>query len=277
MLLQPLAHRQRPRRPRRSRSSAGTFGGGGGGGVPRMFSSSHLPRSTGDVRFGYDVTVRMLPWPSRPPRGSSVERDAAEVAAVDVRNAVVPRQPLVDERVVGGQQLERRCDPRAAGCRRTARSRAGTPRAGSRRSRETGPDPASTSPTLRRSSHWPAKFVDERLRRADRPASAAPAARAPPDPSACPRSASVEQLVVGNAAPQEERQARRELEVADAVRPRRRGAGRIALDAEQELRADEQPLERQLDARVEARRSARPVRVERRAAAARPASVTGRR
>jgi hypothetical protein len=24
----------------------------GGGGVPRMFSSSHLPRKTGDVRFG---------------------------------------------------------------------------------------------------------------------------------------------------------------------------------------------------------------------------------
>ena len=32
-----------------------------GGGVPRIFSSSHFPRSTGDVRFGYDVRVRMLP------------------------------------------------------------------------------------------------------------------------------------------------------------------------------------------------------------------------
>src|SRR2546427_11210667 len=30
--------------------SAGTLGNGGGGGVPRMFSSTHLPRMTGEVR-----------------------------------------------------------------------------------------------------------------------------------------------------------------------------------------------------------------------------------
>ena len=36
---------------------------------------------------------------------SIVERDAPEAAPVDVRNAVVPRQPFVDERVVSGQQL----------------------------------------------------------------------------------------------------------------------------------------------------------------------------
>ena len=41
--------------------SAGTFGGGDGGGVPSRFSRIHLPRTTGDVRSGYDVTVRMLP------------------------------------------------------------------------------------------------------------------------------------------------------------------------------------------------------------------------
>ena len=35
-------------------------------------------------------------------------RHAAEMRAVDVGNAVVPGQPLVDERVVGGQQLEHR-------------------------------------------------------------------------------------------------------------------------------------------------------------------------
>ncbi len=33
-----------------------------------MFSSSHLPRRTGDVRFGYEVMVSTLPWPSRPLR-----------------------------------------------------------------------------------------------------------------------------------------------------------------------------------------------------------------
>ena len=52
--------------------SAGTSGGGGGGGVPRMFSSSHLPRRTGDVRFGYEVIVSTLPWASRPPRSVPV-------------------------------------------------------------------------------------------------------------------------------------------------------------------------------------------------------------
>ena len=86
----------------------GTFGGGGGGGVPRRFSRIHLPRTTGDVRSGYDVTVRMLPCPSSPRRALSCrQRHAPEVAALDVRDAVVPRQPLVQERVVGAQQVER--------------------------------------------------------------------------------------------------------------------------------------------------------------------------
>src|SRR6266853_2804567 len=46
---------------------AGMFGGGGGGAADNRFSSTHLPRTTGDVRVAYDVSVRMLPWPSRPP------------------------------------------------------------------------------------------------------------------------------------------------------------------------------------------------------------------
>ena len=45
-----------------------------------------------------------------PRRSPSTRR---KLAAVDVRHAVVPRQPLVHERVVGGQQIERRCGPRA--------------------------------------------------------------------------------------------------------------------------------------------------------------------
>ena len=52
-------------------SSGGTFGGGAGGGAPRMFSSIHLPRSTTDVRFAYEVIVRTLACPSRPWRRSS--------------------------------------------------------------------------------------------------------------------------------------------------------------------------------------------------------------
>ena len=90
----------------RCSDSAGTFGGGSGGGAPRMLLRIHLPRITGEVRIAGEVTVRMLPWPSRPRRGLSAGSARAEVAALDVRDAVVLREPLVEERVVGGQQLE---------------------------------------------------------------------------------------------------------------------------------------------------------------------------
>ena len=39
----------------------GTLGGGDGGGVPNILSKSHLPRSTGEVRPGYEVTVSKAP------------------------------------------------------------------------------------------------------------------------------------------------------------------------------------------------------------------------
>ena len=60
-----------------------------------------------------------------------------------------------------------------------------------------------------------------------------------------------EQLVVGNAAPQEKREPRGQLEIADRVRRPGRHAGRLALDAEQELRADEQAAHGALDAALE--------------------------
>ena len=66
MPLHALAHRQHGAARCPSASVGGTFGSGGGGGVPSRFSRIHLPRTTGDVRSGYDVTVRMLPCPSRP-------------------------------------------------------------------------------------------------------------------------------------------------------------------------------------------------------------------
>ena len=53
-------------------TSAGMFGGGAGGGDPRMLVRIHRPRTTGEVRVEYDVTVRMLPCPSRPIRLGSV-------------------------------------------------------------------------------------------------------------------------------------------------------------------------------------------------------------
>ena len=87
--------------------SAGTFGGGGGGGAASRFSSTHFPRTTGDVLAAYEVTVRMLPCPSSPPRGLPCrQRDAPEITALHVWNPVVLRQPLVQERVVRRQQLE---------------------------------------------------------------------------------------------------------------------------------------------------------------------------
>ena len=66
-----------------------------------------------------------------------------------------------------------------------------------------------------------------------------------------PRDGRVEQLVVGDAAPEEERQPRRELEIGDAVRCVRREALRIPFHAEEELRADEDRRQRHLDAGVE--------------------------
>ncbi len=89
-------------------SRSGTSAGGGGGGLPSSTSITHLPRSTGDVRLPCEVSVRTLPCPSRPRRVSSGYDDLAERRSADAANAVVPRQALVDERVVGGQQFQRR-------------------------------------------------------------------------------------------------------------------------------------------------------------------------
>src|SRR6185436_20154406 len=52
--------------------NAGTFGNGGGGGAPIKFSSTHLPRITGEVRVAYEVTVSTLPCRSKPPRSLSL-------------------------------------------------------------------------------------------------------------------------------------------------------------------------------------------------------------
>ena len=58
-----------PRISGESSGSGGTSFGAGGGGVPRIFSRMNLPRLTGDVRFGWEVKVRMLPWVRIPRRG----------------------------------------------------------------------------------------------------------------------------------------------------------------------------------------------------------------
>ena len=67
-----------------------------------------MPRVTGDVRAACDVTVSSAPFPEQAAAHVELraERDAAELAAVHVRDPVVLRQPFVDERVVGRQQIE---------------------------------------------------------------------------------------------------------------------------------------------------------------------------
>src|SRR5262249_59762927 len=60
-----------------------------------------------------------------------------------------------------------------------------------------------------------------------------------------------QQLVVGNAAPQEDRQARRQLEIGKPVRSARFDTLRVTFDLEQEVDVDQQPLDRGLNARLE--------------------------
>ena len=69
VLFEALADRFRGRR-RPFSSNAGTSGGGSGGGLPSRFCRIHVPRITGEVRFGFEVTSSRLPCPSRPRRAS---------------------------------------------------------------------------------------------------------------------------------------------------------------------------------------------------------------
>ena len=66
-----------------------------------------------------------------------VQRDAAEVAAVNVRDPVMLGEALVEKRIVGLDADRARCGPRAGCSRRTAPFPAATPAAGCRRNRET--------------------------------------------------------------------------------------------------------------------------------------------
>ncbi len=93
-------------RPCRSLRALGTSGGGGGSGAARMFSSSHLPRIVGDVRVRVGRHRQHARLAEQAPAILVGERDAPEVAAVDARHAVVPRQLFVEERLVGRQQID---------------------------------------------------------------------------------------------------------------------------------------------------------------------------
>ena len=181
-----------------------------------MLSRIHLPRNTGDVRTGCDVIVRMLPCPSRPRAVLVGERDAAEVAALDARDAVVPRQPIVEERVVRVEQARPALrSSRMMLSKNSSVSRRKPCRSVSSKSGKSTSDGVMAA-RLRSCSHWPAKFAvsasdrgSASIRRTccvEHARLTQPAARR-----------EIEQLVVRDAAPQEERQPRRELEIADAI------------------------------------------------------------
>ena len=182
-------------------------------------------------------------------------------------NAVVARQPLVDERVVGAQQIEhaailaQRAGDEQLGLLLERLEQAVVEVRIDVRMHDDLVDAAQVQP-LR------GEVVDERRRsRAGRRACAAPAARAPPAWSAGrarPGRAAARRGCCSTgrttaATPARDRS-------AGTRRPSRRAAGRIAMDAQQEVGIDEHALERELDAGVEAAAVAPAVVEERRAA-----------
>ena len=181
------ARASRALRPRRwvSPSAPAHPAAGPGTSVPSRFSSIHLPRTTGDVRFGNEVTDRMLPWPSSPRRFSSLLLDAAKMRAADVRDAVVPGEALVHKRVVARSAGRERFDSPGRCCRQTSPSRGGIPAAGLHRNRDPSGDRAappggSAGTAIARRSCSPAR------RREGRRACAGHAARALPGSDSCP-------------------------------------------------------------------------------------------
>ena len=162
-----------------------------------------------------EVSVRMLPCPSRPRRFGSVSATRAETRAVHVRNPIVSREPFVEERVVGVEQIERAAVLRARCCRRTAPFHAAhdlpqivvEAREDRRRS-------GATFSRLRSGATDRRKFVVSASARGSASMRRTCCSRTPGRSQAALRR-QVEQLIVGNAAPQEERQPRRQLEIAD--------------------------------------------------------------
>ena len=101
----------------------------------------------------------MLPWPEQPAAVRIRHRHAAEVRAVDAADAVVPREPLVDERVVGV-----RADRAPGGSRgRCWRNSSSVSRRIAWRTLSSKSGNSSTSGVtlsrLRSCSHWPVNAV----------------------------------------------------------------------------------------------------------------------
>ena len=212
--------------------SGGTSGGGSGGLMPRMFLMIHLPRVTGEVRSGFDVVVRNAPLPSRPRRRSmsGAERDAAELAAVDVRDAVVLGQPLVDERVVRRQQIG---DAAILADDAVEQQLDFAPHRLTQRIVEVGIEQRQRADALQAAQVQPLAREVDRQRLGPRILQHAPDLLLEHGRILQPALAArrVISSSSGLRAPEEERQPRREIEIADAIRPARlrRAAGSASM------------------------------------------------
>ena len=172
-------------------------------------------------------------------------------------NAVVQRQPLVDERVVGGQQVEHAAvlaqdavdEQLDLAAERLAQAVVEI------RERRPRPDRCCRSP--RTFSHWNAKLVTS-----DFDSGSASSRRTCASSTSASRSRAllggIEQLVVRRPAGEEERQARREIEIADAVDGARRDVVRQPLGAVQKLRAGQNRRQRRPGCRCRNRPSLAP-------------------
>ena len=87
-------------------TSASTFGGGDAGGVPSTFSSSHCAAQHGRSAIRIRRHEQHAAFAEQAEAVRVVELDAAEARAAHVVHAVVARERLVDERVIGRQEIE---------------------------------------------------------------------------------------------------------------------------------------------------------------------------
>src|SRR5439155_1199360 len=73
--------------------------------VPNRFSKIHLPRFTGEVRVGFEVTVRMLACEDA---SALVVRQmhSLKLISADAFNSVMPSQPLVQKREIRVEKIE---------------------------------------------------------------------------------------------------------------------------------------------------------------------------
>ena len=177
------------------------------------------------------------------------QRDAAELAAVDPWHVVVPREPLVDEAVVRGHQIEDIAvlvDDAAEEQLDLADHRATQVVVEVGELERIGllvAQVAEVQPLA-------GEILDERMRLRVRE-------HAPHLPIQHRRLLQlafrrrVEQVVVRDAAPEEERQPGRQREVRQPIGGAGSDARRIGLDAQQELRARENAAQRHVDAAVE--------------------------